>query len=126
MVVPDGVHRRGAEELLHHAVGAIVAMLAVKLLERGRHVIRAADVRAHAARLIGVHGVTDEEEEIGATAAHGPEDAIAVLDIAAVPVAAEIAAPHEPHRRVRVRGRGRRERAVHGSVHALHLVDVTG
>ena len=107
VVVPDRVHRRATEVGLQRRILAIVSMLGPEVGQASRHEIVAGDVRGLAAHVIGVDGVAHEEEEIGGHLGERVEDRVPVAGLAAVPAAAEIAAPGEAHRsRVGRRGRG--------------------
>jgi hypothetical protein len=106
MVVPGGHDGRAPEQALHPRVGAVVAVLGVKLLEAARHESTAA--------VIGVDRVAREDEDVGPAAREGVEHRPAVRR-AAVSAGAEVAAPGDPHRRHRVGGgRGDELAADHG------------
>ena len=111
VVVPDRVHRRAAEVCLHRRILAVVAMLGPEVGQAPRHEVVTGHVLRLAAHVVGVDGVAHEEKEIGGCLRESAEDRVSDAGLAAVPAAAEIAAPGEAHRPRVGRRRGGHELA---------------
>src|SRR3989454_11667233 len=99
--------------LFRSGVLALVAMARPVLVEPCRDEVGARHDTRPVALDVGVDRVADEQEEVGPSERHRPEDPVAAVHRPAEAAAAEVAAPEEPHPGACVGGGRRHETARH-------------